>query len=685
MERESILIVEDEKLVALDLLRKLERFGYEVSGSAIDAPSAMEMAAQQRPGLAIVDAALAGPEGAGIELAATLRRTYGCAIVFVSAYADKRTLERARVAEPLGWVMKPLRERELFSTVDMAFYKNAMESRLRRQERLFSAILHSINDAIVATDNDLNVQFMNPVAEALTGWSEADARGRPAASVAEVVDPGSGRRYLDEPAVADEAPLFFRQAVLADRSGREIAVDGSLSRIRESGNYVEGFILALRDVTQVRELERRVDYQASHDVLTGLYNREELVLRLQAALAAPRPDGTTDALLLMDVDRFRPINDTCGTIAGDELLRHVADCLRSLISREDLAARVGPDEFALILKGCGARDAERVAQRIQAALAERRFVWDGDAYPVSLSIGVVPLEPGSGGARAALEAADDAVSMAKEGGGARIDVFAMGDSRYQRRHGQKEWIQRINRALEEDGFILYVQPIMPLDPARGLPPMAEILLRMRTEDGGVAAPDQFIPAAERYNLMGGVDRWVLSRAMRALGPLIGRGGSDPLTIYSINISGQSLLDPGLDAFIGAACREAGIDPSRICLEVTETAAIQNLSHASRLMKSLKELGFSFALDDFGSGFSSFGYLQSLPVDHIKIDGSFVRGMETDRVSRTMVESIHSMGKIMGLASIAEYAATPGCLAALRSLGVDYAQGNAVSPPRPLQV
>ncbi len=684
MEKESILIVEDEKIIALDLLRRLERFGYEVLGTAVDAKEAFAIAEEQRPDLVLMDIMLSGSAD-GIGLAIEMRRKLGTAIVFITAYADSSTLASAREAEPYGYILKPFKERELFTTIDIALYKSSMERKMHRQERLFSAILHSINDGIIATDNDLCVLFMNPVAEELTGWTEAEAQGLPVSQVAGIRDPLSAKTIF-EASIASiaEFPLFFSESIILDRSGKEIVIDGSLARIREAGNSVEGFLLAMRDITEIKTLSAKVDYQASHDILTGLANREELALKLQeevSRLAAG--SGDESSLLIIDIDRFKAINDSCGALAGDELLRQTASYIRDLTSRNDTAARTGGDEFAVILRGCGEIDAVRVAKRLQDALIEHKFLWHGTAYPVSLSIGVVPLSHSTLDVHSLLAAGDDACSIASEEGGNRVNVFLAADSRYERRRDEKQWIGRITSAAREGRFVLYRQPIVPTDTSGPLLAKQEILIRMISEEGGITPPGDFIPAAERYNLINDIDRWVLEHSMRGIRGLLDSHDPVAACLFSINLSGQSLLDDGLAAYIIDLSSAYAIAPEKLCFEITETAAIQNLSYATRFIKALKDKGFTFSLDDFGSGFSSFGYLQNLPVDYLKIDGAFVRGMAENPVNYTMVESINSMGHVMGLKTIAEFVINEPTFDLVRKIGVDYAQGYAISKPVPL--
>jgi diguanylate cyclase (GGDEF)-like protein/PAS domain S-box-containing protein len=683
MQKETILIVEDEKIIALDLLRRLEHFGYNVVGTAVDADEAYGLAVESRPSLILMDIMLAGPED-GVSAATRIRKDIGCAIIFLTAYADEATLTRARAAEPYGYVLKPFKERELFTAIDLALYKNEVEQRQRRQERLFSAILHSINDGIIATDTQLNIEFMNTVAEDITGWGEAEARGKPIADVATIKDDQSGRALFDPVFLSGgEFPFFFTEAHLTNRSGQDIEIDGSLTRIRQEGNSVEGFLLALRDITEIRHLSATVSYQASHDLLTGLDNRESFTRQLDLAIQSVATDRIEHTLLVVDIDHFKAVNDSCGSDAGDELLRQVSSCMRDLTSRNDTVSRLSGDEFGLVLRNCAQRDAVRVAERLQDALREHRFFWRGVVYPVSLSIGVVPLLPSINNTRLAIEAGDDACGLAREEGGNRVNVFHSQDLRYEKLRDEKEWISRITSAAEGDDFILYRQPITPIAASKNLRPKQEILLRLKKGSGVIASPGEFIPAAERYNLMRVIDRWVLARAMREIRWLIDAKNPIAESTFTLNLSGQSLLDSDLADVILNLCVVWNVPANLVCFEITETAAIQNLSYASRFIKTLKEKGFTFSLDDFGSGFSSFGYLQNLPVDYLKIDGSFVRDIDSNQVDFTMVESINSMGHVMGLKTVAEYVHNNEILEHVRRIGVDYAQGYVISEPVPL--
>jgi diguanylate cyclase (GGDEF)-like protein/PAS domain S-box-containing protein len=683
MNNENILIVEDEKIIALDLQRRLERFGYSVIGMASEGAEAIALARERSPDIILMDIMLSGPMD-GIEAAKQIRSQLGIPVIFLTAFTDEKTLERAKEVEPFGYILKPFKERELYTTIDIALYKNTIDKKLRKQERLFSAILHSINDGIIATDIEMAVGFMNKVAEGITGWTEAAAKGRHAAGILSILDQRTQRMLLASvPHNVDEKPFFFNEAVIKNAIGQTLLVDGSITRIHEKENEADGFLITLRDITEMKRMSETIDYQASHDSLTGLSNREEFSFALNELLASLRTSDARHALVVIDVDRFKAINDTCGTMAGDELLRQIASHVQANISRKDISARIGGDEFAIILKDCEPEDSINVAKRLKAAVEAWKFAWQSSVFPVTLSIGVVSLSQESEDTHTMLAAADDACHLSKEEGGNRVNVFQAKDTKYQKRRGDMEWIAKINKAVEENRFVLYQQAIVPLSDSIDLVPKAEILLRLVNEDGTIARPGDFIPAAERYNLMPLIDHWVIRNSIAAYKALTDRGSELAQRIISINLSGPSLLDESLVDLILYEVRRNGLQSSSFCFEITETAAIQNYAAATRFIKRLKDEGFTFALDDFGSGFSSFGYLKNLPVDYLKIDGSFVQTIDESLVSYTMVDSINSIGHVMGIKTIAEFVKNPEIKRKLIEIGVDYAQGYHIAEPVPL--
>lgn len=686
MNNEKIVIVEDEKIIALDLQRRLERFGYQVVGMASDGPEAIAAAEDREPDIILMDIMLTptrdGIAMDGIEAARVIKSRFGIPVIFLTAYTDEKTLERAKEVEPFGYILKPFKERELYTTIDIALYKNSIDKKLRKQERLFSAILHSINDAIISTDMNLVLSFMNPAAEAIAGCSEAEARGRPVSELLKVTDKRFSQDFLAQPVEGDKA-FFFNDTLIKNAQGQNFVVDGSITKIHEQANTTDGYVFTLRDISELKRLSETISYQASHDILTGLSNREEFSYKLNEILKSIKSTDETEVLIVIDVDRFKAVNDACGTIAGDELLRQVAAHIQANISRRDFSARIGGDEFAIIVRDCRLEDGINVAHRLQEAVQAGKFIWQNSVFPVTLSIGAVPLSRESQDIHAILAAGDDACHISKEEGGNKISVYSADDTKYQKRRGDMEWIAKINRAVDENRFVLYHQPIVPLDADAGLEAKAEVLIRLVKDDGSIAGPGDFIPAAERYNLMPLIDRWVVKNSLRAYRILMDRGAALASGIISINLSGPSLLDEELIVFILAETQDCAIDPAHICFEITETAAIQNLSYANRFIGRLKDRGFTFALDDFGSGFSSFNYLRNLPVDYLKIDGSFVQSIDESPVSLAMVESINAIGHVMGIKTIAEFVKSPEIKRRLIEIGVDYAQGYEIAIPSPL--
>jgi diguanylate cyclase (GGDEF)-like protein len=470
---------------------------------------------------------------------------------------------------------------------------------------------------------------------------------------------------------------------MKSRHGQTFTIDGSITKIHQVENETEGYVLAFRDISELKRMSATIDYQASHDSLTGLSNREEFSLRLTELLEDLKRNSGRHTLIELDVDRFKVVNDTCGSVAGDELLRQVANFIQSLTQRHDISARIGGDEFGVILRDCSLEDSMHVAQRLQDAIQSHKFIWQKSLFPITLSIGIVPLTEADIEIHAVLAAADDACYIAKEEGGGRISVFQRTAEKYVLRRGQMEWIGKINEALEKNRFRLWHQLIEPLNPHSDSKPKAEVLIRMEAEDGSIIGPGSFIPSAERYGLMTSIDRWVLENTTIAWDRLKKAGHPLAERVFTVNLSGPTLLDESFIDFVLMTFKTHNANPNAFCFEITETSAIQNLSYASRFIGKLKEVGFTFSLDDFGSGFSSFNYLKNLPVDYLKIDGSIVQNIDESLVNYTMVESINSMGHVLGLKTVGEYARNERIVEKLRRIGVDYGQGYALAEPRPI--
>lgn len=555
------------------------------------------------------------------------------------------------------------------------------EEALFREKESAQITLQCIGDGVITTDAQSNVEYVNPVAEGLTGWKVDDASGRGIDEIfrgfhEETCEP------LENPLAVsirrDRAIKSVRPTLLIRRDGNELYVESTASPIRDGKGNVTGGVLVFHDVSESRELNRRLSYHASHDILTGLVNRREFENRLERALKSAKARETSYALCYLDLDQFKIVNDSCGHSAGDALLGQLGALLKSKIRWRDTLARLGGDEFGVLLESCTLEEAMTTAETLRLAISEYKFMWDDSSFRLGVSIGVVPIAADNEDVVAVLSAADSACAAAKEAGRNRIHSFQENDIDLMRRRREMQWAARINNALEENRFELFRQTIQPLQ-ADVQGSHFEILLRMRDESGGIIAPGLFIEAAERYGITPSIDRWVIRNSFRWL--VSEADERKRLELCSINLSGQSLGDEKFLPFVIDQFQMSGIDATKICFEITETAAIASYSQANRFINALKELGCKFALDDFGTGLSSFGYLKHFPVDFLKIDGSFVKEILHDPIDREMVRSINEIGHLTGKQTIAEFAENEEIITMLRGMGVDYAQGYGVSEPK----
>ena len=589
--------------------------------------------------------------------------------LWVVSRAKARVDEQGRAHRIVG-VDLDVTERKLF------------EDALFKEKESAQITLQSIGDGVITTDSKCRIEYLNPVAEQLTGWRLEHAQGR-------IVDE-IFRSFHEETCEPLENPLAVsirrtraiksvRPMLLIRRDGNELYIESCASPIRDGAGNVLGGVLVFHDVSESRELNRKLSYHASHDILTGLVNRREFESRLERAIKSARAREASYALCHIDLDQFKIINDNCGHSAGDALLGQVGALLKSKIRWRDTVSRLGGDEFGVLLESCSLDEAVRNAEALREAIRNYKFVWEERTFRLGASIGVVPISPDDEDVAALLSAADSACAAAKENGRNRIYSFQENDIDLMRRRREMQWAARINNALEDGRFEIFRQVILPLqDPQRhGL--HYELLLRMRDEAGKIVTPDQFIAAAERYGLTPNIDRWMIEHALRWL--VSEADEREKLELCSINLSGQSLGDDKFLPFVIDHFHRSGIDASKICFEITETAAIASFSQANRFIHALKELGCRFALDDFGTGLSSFGYLKHFPVDFLKIDGSFVKEILHDPIDREMVRSINEIGHLTGKQTIAEFAENMEIVEMLRSLGVDYAQGYAIATPQ----
>ena len=591
------------------------------------------------------------------------------------AWADKAVLDDAGTPVSIVGVGR-----------DITAQKTLEKALLKEREKAL-VTLHSIGDAVITTDENGVVDILNPIAEVLTGWSANDVVGRPLKEFFHIIDEET-RKPLQDPVerCLSEGRIisFTDHTVLVNRSFDEISIEVSAAPINMDNNSeIMGVVLVFKDVSEARKLSQQVSYQASHDALTGLINRSEFERRLQRVIETSHTQSTQNVFCYLDLDQFKLVNDTCGHVAGDELLRQLGRILEQHIRKRDTLARLGGDEFGLLIEHCSIEHAKGIAENLIEALGDFSFPWEDHSFNIGVSIGMVAVDSQCKSMADILRAADSACYMAKDQGRNRIHVHQEDDEELARRYGEMQWAVRIPRALEDKRFKLYFQEICPIQSdAASKNGHYELLLRMEDENGKLVMPGAFLPAAERYNLSDRLDRWVISRLFRWFKKHPEQ--LEQLNLCSINLSGLSLSNKTFLPFVIEEMEKFEIPPRKICFEITETVAIANLSSAIGFISSLRDLGCHFALDDFGSGLCSFAYLKNLPVDFLKIDGLFVKDILDDPMDLAMVKSINEIGHVMGKKTIAEFVENDEVLHKLREIGVDYAQGYGIGRPRPIK-
>ncbi len=713
----NILIVDDNQANRYLLETLLPASGYRVR-SASDGTEALERLSEQAFDLVVSDILM--PRMDGFQLCRAVKgdnRYRQIPFVFYTAtYTDPRDEAFALSLGAARFIVKP-QEPEIFIGIlreaikervagklaspqeppadDAVYLKEYNASLVRKledkmlqlesQKERYRVTLASIGEGVITTDVEGRISLLNPEAERLTGWSEAEAQGLPLQQVLKIIrahQPAADEtlaRLLTERRLGELCTAVDEHAILLRRDQEALAISASATPIQDSGGKLYGAVFVFRDISDTREMVKRLTFQATHDALTGLINRPEFERRLERVLSTNGSDAQ-HALLYLDLDQFKVVNDTCGHAAGDDLLRQITMQLRSKVRKRDTLARFGGDEFGVLPEYCTVSQALRIADDLRGAVSDFRFAWQDRIFAIGVSIGLVPIPAAADSLAQVLMAADSACYAAKGRGRNRVHIYKPDDGELALRHSEMQWVPRIHQALAEGRFRLYEQPIMPLGERGAELERAEVLIRLLNEDGVVVPAGAFIPAAERYGLIQSVDRWVVRQVLAVLRA---RGPDQCRVRFAINLSGPSLGDEAfLDFVLGELDRWNGPPPC-LCFEITETAAVADLSNARRFMGALSARDCCFALDDFGSGLASFSYLKSLPVDCLKIDGGFVRNMVTDQIDCAMVEAIHRVGSVMGITTIAECVENPATLDRLKAIGVTYAQGYGIAMPRPL--
>jgi diguanylate cyclase (GGDEF)-like protein len=677
MEKLKLIIIEDDAIIGLDLKRRLKRMGIGQVDMFSDARKALHHLRDHECGLVLMDIRLPG-EMDGIDAAAIIRKRYGSPVVFVTGYADEETLNRARIAEPMGYILKPFKEHEIYATITIAVYKSQMETELRHQQEMQSSILNHIQDAIITTDDEINIRYMNPKAMHMLSADEFTAENRLSTYSDELSD------FCNRLAGQEMDHTQTWENHLLNINENLLIVNLSISRLILSAkeHHDRGFLIVIHDNTQLKTMEAQVEFHETHDRLTGLMNRSEFQKQLELELSNAWEDRNQRSLVYLDINQFTLLNELQGHLAGDELLKFIARQLQVSFPNAQAISRLGDDEFAVILTGERHSGNEVLVQEFLKHINYSKFSFQGEQFPFSLTAGMTHFSREVLNYHILLSIAIDANILAKQEGGDHFRLLSLEDEVFLKRRGEMKWISVLTEALESNRFVLYFQPIVPIRSDQGLGHKAEILIRLLDDQGQIIPPGQFIPAAERYNLMHLIDRWVIRTLLRNFDEAVQTVAVEN-PVFCINLSGASMLNSDLKRFIIEEITENEIDPHHICLEVTETAAISNMTNATELIRELREFGCQFALDDFGNGFSNFNYLRYLEVDFLKIDGSFVRNMHEDPISKAMVEAIHRLGNAVNIRTIAEFVGNEEILAQLQDIGVDYAQGFVLAKPGPL--
>ncbi|MBD3669955.1 MAG: EAL domain-containing protein [Gammaproteobacteria bacterium] len=556
--------------------------------------------------------------------------------------------------------------------------QNLLNEKERAQTTLFS-----IGDAVITTNAMGMIDMVNPGAEKILGQSRQQLIGQHFSHISELFE---NREPINIPlmqAMVEGKTVYSPKAIdLHRRDQANFAIEYTAAPILDSSGKSIGGILTMRDVTEMHQLSAKLHFQACHDALTGLLNRREFESRLDAAIESSRHESLTHILLYMDLDQFKVVNDTCGHNAGDELLKQLAPLLKPLIRGNDVLARLGGDEFGILLEGCNPDKGLQIAERLKQTVKDYRFNWKNNVFEIGVSIGLVEINANSGNSNEVMSAADSACYVAKDLGRNHIHIYRPDDAALISRQGEMQWLPAINDAIAKDRFTLFYQPIIPIGDNEQ-PMMYEFLIRLQEEDGTVVPPMAFIPAAERYNLASALDRWVVGKAIEFLSD----NSNNPVlsnSLFTINLSAQSLSDQQSLDYVLHCLQKYDTQPSQICFEITETAAIANLSSAMEFISVLRHMGCRFALDDFGSGLSSYGYLKNLNVDFIKIDGNFIRNIDEDNLNQAFVTSISQIAGIMGIQTIAEFVETEAAADFLKETGINYMQGHWLGKPRPIE-
>jgi len=555
---------------------------------------------------------------------------------------------------------------------------------LSKLNESMSMLLESTGEGIFGVDINGTCTFINPAAEKMLGFSLTELKNNCMHELTHHTHEDGSVFPQKECPIYDVFRTgkhhYIENEVFWRKDGSYFPVQYSSYPTRDDKQTITGSVTIFRDVTESRQMTKEMSYLASHDSLTSLLNRYSFEKQLTFALESAQVEETQHVACYLDLDQFKVINDTCGHLAGDEMLKLIAHLLKQSVRKNDTLARLGGDEFGLLLENCSIERASEITQNICQAVKDFRFVWDDKIFSTGCSIGLSAITDETQSVQSIMSIIDSSCYIAKDKGRNQVHISSGSDTETAKHQGEMQWVSEIRKALENNSFLLYRQTILPSDPLSQENQHFEILLRMQDSQNNIIPPGSFLPAAERYNLMAELDRWVIKSTFKWLAAEI--QNNEKIDFCSINLSGQSIGDKNLYQFIMDQQQTYQINPKTICFEVTESAAVTHLEQAVSFIRQLRDHGFMFALDDFGTGMSSFAYLKNLPVDFLKIDGSFVKDIIDDPIDHAMVKSINDIGHIMGLKTIAEYVENNQIQAELVNLEIDYLQGYGIAKPEP---
>jgi diguanylate cyclase (GGDEF)-like protein/PAS domain S-box-containing protein len=566
-------------------------------------------------------------------------------------------------------------------------HRQEIEEALIREKELAQITLKSIGDGVITTDPQGKIDYLNPVAEQLTGWKNEAVRGQSLSQVFTIINETT-REPLENPVqrVFSQADIVHlsHHTLLISRDGTEYAIEDSAAPIQDRQGQIRGVVVVFRDVTQSRLLSRQLSWQASHDHLTGLLNRQAFEQKIQAAITSTETEEQQYIFCFLDLDKFKQVNDSCGHPGGDELLRQVTALLQTRVRAADCLARLGGDEFGLLLHGCSLGDGQEVAETVRKLIQDFRFNWEDKVFSIGVSIGLVKIDADTSNVASVFGAADAACYAAKTRGRNCIHVYQIEDRELIQRQQERQWITEINQALSKDRFRLYAQKIIPLQEMKNPREYYEVLLRLVDEAGNIVPPMAFLPTAERYDLMIQIDQWVVKNFLECYQQLKNQAKDTSNNhLYMINISESSIKNQEFIEFLNDQLTPDKIPNQTLCFEIPETLAIASLSQTIEFTQTLKQLGCFCAIDHFGGGMSSLTYLKHLSLDYLKIDGSFVKEINQNKVEYAVIESVNNIGHAMGVQTIAEFIEQDTSLELLREIGVDFAQGYGINQPQPL--